>query len=201
MHIVGILLAAGSSVRFGGDKLLEPLPNAAGDCEAGTPIGVAACRHLGLAVSAVHAVVRPGDTVLATMLRDAGARVVECARAEEGMGASLACGVQPVPDADGWLIALADMPWILPSTIHLLASALTAGADIVAPFYNGERGHPVGFARRHYAALAALTGDEGARAVLLANRATLHLVTTDDPGVMRDVDTRSELFGTSDSAH
>lgn len=193
MHIVGILLAAGSSVRFGGDKLLEPLPNAAGDCEAGTPIGVAACRHLSAAVSAAHAVVRPGDTVLATMLRDAGARVVECARAEEGMGASLACGVQSVPDADGWLIALADMPWIRPSTIHLLASALTAGADIVAPSYNGERGHPVGFARRHYAALAALTGDEGARAVLRANRATLHLVTTDDPGVVRDVDTRSEL--------
>jgi len=193
VRIVGILLAAGGSVRFGSDKLIEPLLQAAGDCAAGTPIGVAACRHLGAAVSATVAVVRPSDTVLATMLRDAGARVVECARAEEGMGVSLACGVQAAPDADAWLIALADMPWIRLSTINLLASALAAGADIVAPSYHGERGHPVGFARRHYGALAATTGDEGARAVLLANRATLHLVSTDDPGVVRDVDTRDQL--------
>ena len=109
------------------------------------------------------------------------------------MGASLACGVQAAPDADAWLIALADMPWIQLSTINLLASALAAGADIVAPSYHGERGHPVGFARRHYGALAASTGDEGARAVLLANRATLHFVATDDPGVVRDVDTRDQL--------
>jgi molybdenum cofactor cytidylyltransferase len=193
VRIVGILLAAGRSVRFGSDKLIEPLLQAAGDCAAGTPIGVAACRHLGAAVSATVAVVRPSDTALATMLRDAGARIVECARAEEGMGASLACGVQAAPDADAWLIALADMPWIRPSTINLLASALAAGADIVAPSYGGERGHPVGFARRHYAALAASTGDEGARAVLLANHATLHFVATDDPGVVRDVDTRDQL--------
>ena len=194
MRVVGILLAAGRGVRFGGDKLLEPLPCATDGCEAGTPIGIAACRHLGAAVSATLAVVRPSDTALATMLRDAGARVVECARAEEGMGASLACGVQATPDADGWLVALADMPWIKPSTIRTLAAALTAGADIVAPSYNGERGHPVGFARRHYAALSALTGDEGARAIVQVNRATLRLEATDDPGVLRDVDTRSQLF-------
>ena len=106
---------------------------------------------------------------------------------------SLCCGVQATADADAWLIALADMPWIRPSTIGMLGSALAAGADIVAPSYNGERGHPVGFARRHYVALAALTGDEGARAVLRANHPTLHLVATDDAGVVRDVDTRGDL--------
>src|SRR5947208_7059665 len=31
---------------------------------------------------------------------------------------SLACGVQATPDDDGWLVALADMPWIKPSTIR-----------------------------------------------------------------------------------
>ena len=194
MRVVGILLAAGSSTRFGGDKLLEPLPRATDDCEAGTPIGVAACRHLAAAVSATLAVVRPSDAALATMLRNAGARVVECARAEEGMGASLACGVQSAPDADAWLIALADMPWIRPSTIRTLAAALAGGADIVAPSYDGERGHPVGFAQRHYAALSALTGDEGARAIVQVNQTTLRLEATDDPGVVRDVDTRVQLL-------
>jgi len=195
VRVVGILLAAGSSMRFGGDKLLEPLPRATDDCEAGTPIGVAACRHLAAAVSATLAVVRPSDAALATMLRNAGARVVECARAEEGMGASLACGVQSAPDADAWLIALADMPWIRPSTIRTLAAALSGGADIVAPSYDGERGHPVGFAQRHYAALSALTGDEGARAIVQVNQTTLRLEATDDPGVVRDIDTRVQLLG------
>ena len=193
MRLVGILLAAGRSERFGGDKLVAPLPRPIDDIPAGTPIGVAACRHLAAALPEVLAVVRPGDPTLAALLRDAGARVVECARAAEGMGESLACGVRSTPDADGWLIALADMPSIKPATITMLASALQRGADIVAPQYNGQRGHPVGFARRHDAALAALRGDEGARAIILANRATFTLQTTDDPGVLHDIDTPSQL--------
>ena len=193
MRIVGILLAAGSSERFGGDKLVAPLPRASDDVEAGTPIGVAACRHLVGAVPETVAVVRSGDRALADLLRQAGARVVECERAEEGMGASLACGVQATSTADGWLIALADMPWIRPATIAMLVSALRQGADIVAPSFSGERGHPVGFARRHYAALAALSGDQGARAIVIANRATQQLLATDDAGVVRDIDTRSQL--------
>ena len=194
MRIAGILLAAGSAVRFGGDKLLEPLPAPTDDCDAGTPVGIAACRHLAAAVSETIAVVRPHDLALAECLRDAGARIIRCSRADEGMGASLACGVQSVPDADAWLIALADMPWIKTSTIAMLASALANGADIVAPSYQGARGHPVGFSQRHFAALAALTGDEGARNVVISNRSALSLLETDDAGVLRDIDTRSELL-------
>jgi len=193
VRIVGILLAAGRSERFGRDKLVAPLLSSIDDIEAGTPIGVAACRHLAAAVPEVVAVVRSGDRVLAEMLRNPGARIVECARADEGMGASLACGVQTTPDADGWLIALADMPWIKPATIASLVSALEGGADIVAPSYNGERGHPVGFARRHYAALAALTGDEGARAIVAAHKQNLVLVDVGDERILADIDTPKDV--------
>ncbi len=61
--IVGVLLAAGSATRFGGDKLLAPLVD-------GAPIGVAALRNLGPAVDVVLAVVRPGDNALAAALCD-----------------------------------------------------------------------------------------------------------------------------------
>lgn len=193
MGIVGILLAAGRSERFGSEKLVAPLPHSIDDIEAGTPIGVAAYRHLVAAVSDAVAVVRPADRVLADMLRDAGARVVECERASEGMGASLACGVRSASETDGWIVALADMPWIRPATIESLVRALERGADIVAPSFEGRRGHPVGFARRHCAALSALRGDEGAKAIVLANRATLELQPVDDAGVVRDVDTPGQL--------
>jgi len=193
MRVVGVLLAAGRGARFGGAKLLAPLPGPAHGVSAGTPIGVASCGHLVAALPEVIAVVRPGDSVLAGQLRDIGARVVECARADEGMGCSLACGIVAAADADGWVIALADMPWIAPATIAAVADALEGGADIAAAAYQGRRAHPVGFARHHFAALAALTGDDGARSVVGAHLDRLRMIHVADDGVVRDVDTVADL--------
>ena len=193
MRIVGVLLAAGRGERFGGAKLRAPLPHSTPDIAVGTPIGVAACRHLVLAVPETVAVLRPGDDALADELSNAGARVVVCADADRGMGRSLACGVRVAHDADGWIVALADMPWVRPATIRALVEALAGGADIVAPSYLGERGNPVGFSRRHFAALTALQNDEGARAIVAANRETMTLQIGDDAGVVRDVDLKTDL--------
>ncbi|MCL4799694.1 MAG: nucleotidyltransferase family protein, partial [Burkholderiales bacterium] len=59
----------------------------------------------------------------------------------------------------------------------------------------GERGHPVGFAARYGAELAALAGDAGAREILRRDRGLVELIEVDDPGVLRDVDTRADLEG------
>lgn len=182
--IVGILLAAGSASRFGGEKLLARLPD-------GTPIGVAALRHLAAAVDTVVAVVRSRDELLAAALAAAGARITRCPRAAEGMGASLAWGVCAAPVAAAWVIALADMPWVEPVTMAGVVDALHGGATVAAPSYRGRRGHPVGFAARCYGELSALSGDEGAKAVV--DRYQVTLIDTDDAGVLRDVDTRQDL--------
>jgi molybdenum cofactor cytidylyltransferase len=183
---VGILLAAGSALRFGGAKLLAPLPN-------GTPIGVAALKNLATAVDAVVAVVRPDDAALASVLAAHGARVTACPRAAEGMGASLAWGIRAAPAAAGWVIALADMPWIDPVTIARIADALKHGSALAAPEYQGARGHPVGMAARFYSELAALSGDEGAKHVLAAHGPALELIAVNDAGVLRDIDTPDDL--------
>jgi len=195
-RITGILLAAGSATRFGGDKLLAPLRG--GDVRSGPSaegVGLASCRHLLAAVPRVIAVVRAGDTVLADMLAAAGAEVVPCPAARDGMGASLSCGVRATADASGWIVALADMPWIAPATIARVAAAIADGAGAVAPFYRGTRGHPVGFGADCYAALTALTGDAGARDVVAAQGARLVRVDVDDPGILRDIDTPADLCG------
>jgi len=191
VSVVGILLAAGSGTRFGGDKLVAALPGT----DPGDAVGVAACLNLVAAVPEVIAVVRPGDTALAAALAAAGARVVECGNAADGMGASLACGVRASFGAQGWIVALADMPWIRSGTIGLLADALRSGAMVAAPFHAGRRGHPVGFGRACRAQLAALAGDEGAKAVVAAHRDALVRIDVDDPGVLRDVDTPGDLMG------
>ncbi len=189
MNVVGILLAAGTSERFGGDKLLAPLPGADPACA----VGVAACRNLVAAVPRVVAVVRSRDSPLAAGLAAAGARIVECATAAEGMGASLACGVRETADADGWVVALADMPWVLPTSIAGVAAVIGGGATVAAPFHRGMRGHPVGFGRACRDELAAIGGDEGARAVVAAHRHALVRIDVADPGVLRDVDTPDDL--------
>ena len=184
--VFGVLLAAGRGERFGGAKLVAPL-------EDGEAVGVVALRNLLAAVRPAIAVVRPGDEDLARCLHHAGARIVVAEHADDGLGASLAAGVAAVPATAGIVVALADMPWILPSTIARVATWIGAGASLAAPFHDGQRGHPVGFGPEHRAALSALRGDEGARAILAEARDRLARIDVDDPGVLRDVDTRADL--------
>lgn len=188
--IVGLLLAAGRGTRFGGEKLLARLGT--GDL-AGEPVGVVALRHLRLAVPEVVAVIRDDDRALAAELGANGARIVRCANADDGMGTSLACGVRATARAHGWLVALADMPWIAPATIARVAAAIADGAPVAAPFHRGERGHPVGFGAACYEELAALSGDDGAKSVVAARRDRLVRIDVDDGGILRDVDTPGDL--------
>jgi len=189
-NICGILLAAGASKRFGSDKLMHPL---AGQ----TPVALAALANLRAAIPHVLAVVRPGASMLENRLSEAGATVILCARADEGMGASLATAVAASGDVAGWVIALADMPYIRPETIRNIAASLAAGAAIVAPAYHGERGHPVGLSSQFRRQLEALRGDEGARSILRLNAGSVTLIDVDDPGICRDIDTPDDLRQTA----
>ena len=195
MRIVGILLAAGRGARFGGAKLLARIPASSHGVTGGTVVGAAAAIHMMAALNEVVAVVRPGDSVLQHAVESTGARIVVCDRADDGMGTSLACAAASVADADGWIVALADMPWIAPASIAAVADALQGGAEIAAPSYRGQRGHPVGFAKAHYAALTRLTGDEGAKTILAAHRESVQLIEVTDGGVLRDVDAPGDLTG------
>jgi len=184
--LCGILLAAGASTRFGTDKLMHPLAG-------GTTVAATALANLRSALPHVIAVVRPGATALENLLSAAGATVILCADADEGMGASLASAVRATSHVDGWVIALADMPFIRPPTIAKIAASLAAGAAIAAPAWRGERGHPVGLSARFRPQLEALRGDEGARALLKKNAGLIKLIEVDDPGVRRDIDTPADL--------
>jgi molybdenum cofactor cytidylyltransferase len=188
--LVGILLAAGSGSRFGGDKLLARLPD-------GMQVGAATLQSLATVIDRIVAVVRPGDVALSRLLRAGGAEVVECERAGEGMGASLSCGVSSAttrwPDAPGWLIVLADMPWLLPANIERVAGALMRGAALAVPMHVGQRGHPVGISNRFRADLVALSGDQGARELLFTHADEVEPVDATDASVLRDVDTPQDL--------
>jgi molybdenum cofactor cytidylyltransferase len=186
MTLRAVLLAAGAGRRFGGDKLLALLPD-------GTPVGVAAARNLIAAALPVTVVVRPEDRRLAGLLGAEGATVVPCPDAHLGMAHSLACALGSDPTAQGWLIALADMPRVKPATIAAIAAAWCAPDGIVVPFHRGQRGNPVAIGAAHRAALLELAGDVGARALLERYAQHVTRLEVDDPGVLRDVDTPADL--------
>jgi molybdenum cofactor cytidylyltransferase len=186
LKIVGLLLAAGTATRFGSDKLQHALPH-------GVQIAVQAARHLIREVPRAVAVVRPGSAELTSSLSAEGCEVCVCEDAAQGMGASLACAVRAAGRADGYVVALADMPFVRPSSIAAVRDALAAGAPLAAPYFRARRGHPVGISGVFFEELLTLAGDAGARQLLAANEARLRKIPVGDPGVVRDIDTPGDL--------
>ena len=186
MNIVGLLLAAGSATRFGSDKLQHALPH-------GVSIAVQSARHLKSELGRVVAVVRPDSDQLISSLKAEGCEVVVCESAAEGMGASLACAVRAAGEADGYLIALADMPFLRRTTIAAVRDALAGGAPLVAPYFRARRGHPVGLSHEFFHELVALRGDEGAKRLLAAHEKQMVKIPVGDPGALRDIDRPEDL--------
>ncbi|HEV2612335.1 MAG TPA: nucleotidyltransferase family protein [Noviherbaspirillum sp.] len=186
--VAGILLAAGRGRRFDPEgihnKLLQPL-------SGGEPVVALAAKNLCSVIPRVFAIVRPGADDVAECLRRLGCQVGECRTADDGMAASLACGLSLVPDANGWVISLGDMPYVQPATIAALVDALADGADIAVPVFEARRGNPVAFSRRHLPRLLALKGDKGARD-LLRDYPVVE-VSTEDPGIHDDIDTVADI--------
>jgi molybdenum cofactor cytidylyltransferase len=113
---------------------------------------------------------------------------------QPGMGDSIASGVTATAGAPGWLVLPGDLPLIRSATLRLIAQQLMdlpAGQHTVQPYFEGQRGHPVGFRQPCEAALRALQGDEGARSVLRQWPALPMAV--EDEGTVWDVDTPERL--------
>ena len=186
MRVVAILLAAGSSTRFGGEKLLVPW--------RGRPLYEHALDALLASPAVVETivVVQPGFPVPPALPR---CRFVINPDHAEGMGSSLRAGVRAAPgDADAYLVALADMPGITPALIASLVTChAAAGKPIVVPVCGGRRGHPVMIAAGLRDPLLAVTGDVGAREIIGAHPEWIGEFETDDAAVFFDVDLPADL--------
>jgi len=189
--VVGILLAAGFSRRFGSvDKLLQLLPD-------GRPIALASAEHLIQAIPDSIAVLRIENKALATLLINTGLKVIFCNEHEQEMADSLTATIRYSSSfeaaKDGFVITLADMPYIKPETIRAVANKVAEGASIVMPTYQNQRGHPVGFSAKFRNELESLQGDEGARSIIKRYSNEVELLAIDDAGILADIDTPADL--------
>ena len=154
-----------------------------------------AARHLKAELDRVIAVVRPGSAETAAALKDAGCEVVVCENAADGMGASLACAAREAGEADGYLVALGDMPLVGGRHINRLIAAFSPveKRTIVVPVHAGERGNPVLWGRRHFAEMLTLDGDRGAKSLMDRHEDQITEVQARTDVVLADFDTPEAL--------
>jgi molybdenum cofactor cytidylyltransferase len=151
------VLAAGSATRFGSDKLSAPFRD--------EPLLHHAIRAARAApVERVIVVAAP-----ALAIGDwPGTPPVEAVRiASSALSASLQAGVAAAGEVDGVFVFLGDMP-LIPHDVAAELAAAIGDAFAAVPRHGGKNGHPVLLARRSFAAIAGLQGDEGAGKLLKA---------------------------------
>lgn len=180
--IAAVVLAAGLSTRFGGDKLLHPY--------AGKPLAAHIADTLAsLPLTWRIAIVPPAPSPRGKLFAERGFELVENPDPQQGMGASLALGARHAMElgASALLVCLADMPEI--TAAHLKALLDAAGdSDAVATGFDNSRGPPAVFARRLFPELVSLSGDHGAKHLLASAR-----LIAAPPGLSRDFDTRTDF--------
>jgi molybdenum cofactor cytidylyltransferase len=199
VSIAGIVLAAGAGSRMAGRpgaKLLLP--------HEGEPM---AARVAGLALGVcdpVVGVVGCNGAAVAEAMRAAGLEaIVTNPDWAGGQSTSLRAGLAAVlamsTELQGALVLLGDQPLLRPSTLQALIAAARAEPEaFVAPRFGGRRGNPVCIPAGWFDRAMGLHGDVGGRELLADPAARLVLVDVNDPGVLRDVDTRADYDALGD---
>jgi molybdenum cofactor cytidylyltransferase len=180
-----VVPAAGRGSRFGGPR--HKLEQAFG---GGTVLGATVRSAIASQLPVIVVTTAPLVPVVGQLLATRDIVVLSAGEAARGMGYSIAAGVAERSGAPGWLVLPGDMPLVQPDSLLAVASALEQHPVAYAQ-HRGRRGHPAGFAAELYSELILLDGDEGARRLLA--RYPAHGVDLDDPGVLMDVDTPSDL--------
>lgn len=190
VHI--LILAAGASSRMRGtDKLLQKVE--------GKPI-LRRVAEAALATGAPVAVTLPvGSEARRATLSGLAVTTIEVADASLGMSRSLVRGVSsimadnPGPE-DGIMILPADMPGFTPEALMGLLARFAAEPQRIwrGGTQDGQAGHPTIFPRDLWPTLAHITGDEGGRRVVQANRDRVAVLPLPDEMATLDLDTPEE---------
>lgn len=183
----GILLAAGQSRRFGGDKQLATYH--------GDSLLARGARLL------IDSGLAPRIVVLAASaerhresLVGFDVEIIVNRVPEQGISGSIRAGLQAIGSADGTVIALCDQPLVTAEHLRaLLDAARRTGAEIVASGYADVAGVPAFFRSTVFPELEMLRGDHGAAMVIRGFSRGLRVVPFAAGAI--DIDTADDLAG------
>ncbi len=184
-----IVLAAGKSSRMGEPKVLLPWENGKTIIEHIIEQLIRArIPHINVVTGHYAGEVKP-------LIKAMGVRAVQNRSYRTGeMVSSLKAGLRAMPDhISAALIVLGDQPRIQPRVIYELMRAYSEGrGEIIAPRYQGQRGHPILLGRRYWQEFLALRNRQAPREVLAAHEDEIAYVDVETDSVLRDVDTPGE---------
>ena len=184
-RVVGILLAAGSSHRFGTDKqstLIGQVPM----------LTRAACVLLDAGFDMPIVVLGSRAAEHRPLLHGLPLRLVENRAAASGMASSLVTGLDAAGDCDAVVVTICDQPAVTPAHLRALVLAWRkTRRSIVASSYTGAVGVPALFAASHFSELRELSGDRGAGLLLDRHAESVYRIPL--PGGELDIDTPADL--------
>ncbi len=189
--LAAIVLAAGSSKRFGGDnKLLVQID--------GVPLVVRVIEAIKRGgIEQIYVVTGHQAVQVAGAIYDLDCRIVHNERHLAGMGTSVACGVSALDqNVDGALVAQGDMPEVDAPLIATLCQHFLNGRceRVVYPVLdNGRQGNPVLWPKRLFGELAKLTGDKGAKQLIASEGDRAVRMASAGAAAAVDIDTPEEL--------
>jgi molybdenum cofactor cytidylyltransferase len=190
--VAGIILAAGLSTRFGGNKLLAPLRGRALICRV---VEAALASRLDRVTIVLGHERAQLCAALGDLLADPRLAAVVNENYRDGQSGSVIAGLEAVRrDHGAAMFLMGDQPGLGAATIDALIAAYDrTRPGICYPARDGRRRNPVIFAARFYPAILALTGDTGARALIDANRDAATAVAFAEEAQFRDVDRPDDL--------
>ncbi len=182
-----ILMAAGASTRFGGNKLLAPF--------CGVPLYKLALGAIPSALLSGVAVVSGADEILSAAVQQGFTPVVN-RLPEEGVSRSIRLGIQSFSTPpDALLFMVADQPCLKQSTVEgLLVFSSEQPDKIVRLRCAGKAGNPVIFPSALFFELLTLKGDHGGSAVMKKHPELVCFLEIDDPLELIDADRRESLL-------
>jgi molybdenum cofactor cytidylyltransferase len=187
-RVGAVVLAGGNAKRFGALKQLAPWQGR--PLVAHVAAQAVACADICRSVVTTGA----GAQMVGAAVAGEGADVIDASGWEAGQSRSVQAGLAALlalePKLGAMIFLLADQPGITPALLSALVQRHRETlAPVVAPRHNGRRGNPVLFDRATFGEFAALSGDIGARPILLAHPGDLAWVDWPSPEVIPDIDT------------
>lgn len=184
MNMTLILLAAGDSLRFNGNKLLYEIN--------GKPMYryvIEAIAQLPEGLFSRKLIVTQYDEIMESM-KDSGYKIIANRDSRLGISHSIHLALEELDKEDtDFLFAVCDQPYLQSSTIEALVRGFWESQKGLACLCcRGESGNPAIFSSRYRKKLMELTGDRGGKKIIAAHMSDVFLLETADPRELKDID-------------
>lgn len=185
MKINLILLAAGNSKRFNGNKLLAIYKN--------KPIYMYIVEKVvNLKINKIICVTQYEE--IKEALLNTNINVVINNNSNLGISSSIKIGINFDKNADGYMFMVCDQPFISIQTLNSVIDNFIKGdKGIVCVGCGNNKGNPVIFSKKYINELLSLEGDNGGKVIIKGNLNDLKIVNINNRIELVDIDTQEEF--------